>query len=70
MMDEKIYKFALVIFTCNATTIGWVLIKMFMKYQEMVSPFGSYLLSLMIIHIVILGILIIKKKKLIRVIEK
>ena len=70
MIDEKIYKFAVAIFACNSTTIAWVLIKMFTKYEEMISPFGSYLSSLMIIHIVILAILIINKKKLIRVIEK
>jgi hypothetical protein len=69
MIDERIFKVAIVIFSGNVTTLGWVLIKVFTKYQEMVSPIGSYLLSLMIIQIVVLGILIIGRKKLIKVIE-
>lgn len=70
MIDERIFKVAIVIFSGNLTTLGWVLIKVLTKYQEMVSPIGSYLLSLMIIQIVMLGLLIIGRKKLIKIVEK
>lgn len=70
MIDERIFKVVIVIFSGNVTTLGWVLIKVFTKYQEMISPIGSYLLSLMIIQIVALGILIIGRKKLIKIIDK
>lgn len=70
MENERVFNIALTIVVCNCTTLAWVLIKIFAKYQEMLSPIGSYLIAVTITHIIVIIIMATNKKKLVKSGEK
>ena len=63
MTIEKRFNSARSVIAFNTVTIGWVLIKIFIQYKEMIWPISSYLLALLISHVALLCLLTVGLKK-------